>query len=243
MLVAILGDIHSNLPALEEVLKAVKQEKVDKILCTGDIVGYGPYPAECIELVQDNNIIVVAGNHDYAVCGLIDDTFFTDDAKEVLEFTRSELTDSENSFLQNLVLMKKEESVNIVHSSFLHPELFEYVFDHLDLVENFLNLDTQIGFFGHTHFFKIYVKNSGDTDDYVEMKQNPFLYSDERILVNSGSVGQPRDGNTDTGYILLDTAKKIITIKRIPYNYNKTIQEMKHKNLPERLVERLLLGI
>lgn len=243
MLVAVLGDIHSNLPALEEVLKLVKQEKVDKILCTGDIVGYGPYPAECIELVQDNNIIVVAGNHDYAVAGLLDNTFFTDDAKEVLEFTKGELTDSENLFLQNLVLMRNEESVNIVHSSFLHPELFEYVFEHSDLVENFLNLNTQVGFFGHTHFFKIYATSSNDTDSYVEINQNSFLFGDEKILVNSGSVGQPRDGNTDTGYVILDTAKKMITIKRIPYDYNKTIQEMKHKNFPERLIERLLLGI
>lgn len=243
MLYAILGDVHSNLPALEEVLKSVKQEKVDRILCTGDIVGYGPYPAECIELVQDNNIFVVAGNHDYAVTGLIDNTFFTDDAKEVLEFTRDELTDSENAFLQSLVLMKSENNVNIVHSSFVHPELFEYVFELNDLVENFLNLDTQIGFFGHTHFFKIYAKSNNDTDDYVEIKRDLFLYGDEKILINSGTVGQPRDGNTDTGYTILDTDKKIIKIKRIPYDYNNTLQEMKRKNFPEKLVERLLLGI
>lgn len=243
MLIGVLGDIHSNLPALENVLKALKAEKVDKILCTGDIVGYGPYPAECIELVQQYNISVVAGNHDYAVTELIDDSFFTDNAREVLEFTKSELTEAEYSFLQNLTLMKNEGNIKIVHSSFSHPELFEYVLDPADIVESFLNMNTQIGFFGHTHFFKVYVVKSGEEGSFTEIRKDSFSFDNERILVNCGTVGQPRDGNINTGYLTLDTDKKMLKIKRIPYNYETIIEEMKHKKFPDKLIERLLLGI
>lgn len=243
MLIAVLGDIHSNLPAFESVLKAIKAAKVDKILCTGDIVGYGPYPVECIELVQQYNITVVAGNHDYAVTELIDNSFFTEEAKEVLKFTKSELSEIEISFLQNLILMKNEENIKITHSSFSHPELFEYVFEPEDILENFINLKGQIGFFGHTHFFKIYVMKNDGSGEYLEIGKDCFTYNDEKILVNSGSVGQPRDGNVNTGYTLVDTEKKTIQIIRIPYNYEKTIEEMKHKKFPDKLVERLLLGI
>ncbi|MFN7181550.1 MAG: metallophosphoesterase family protein [Planctomycetota bacterium] len=243
MLVAVLGDIHSNLPALEQVLKSVRQEKVDKIYCTGDIVGYGPYPAECIEIIQDNNINCVAGNHDFAVIDMVNTSFFTDSAKEVIEYTKSELSDSDKEFLENLPLYISDNGLNIVHSSFSHPELFEYIIEPNDIIECFMNLGSQIGFFGHTHFFIIYLKKSEDINDYVEISENILHFNEEKLLINSGTVGQPRDGNVDSGYLLLDTDKKVVFIKRIPYDYRKTIEEMKRKNFPLKLTERLLVGI
>ncbi len=243
MLIAVLGDIHSNLPALEQVIKSVKAEKVDKIYCTGDIVGYGPYPAECIELVQDYKINVVAGNHDFAVTETLDTSFFTDIAKEVIEYTKSELSDLEKEFLTNLPLFKSEDSISIVHSSFFHPELFEYILEPNDVMECFMNLNEQIGFFGHTHFFTIYMKKDDEINDFVEINDSVISYNKEKILINSGTVGQPRDGNPDTGYILLNTDERTISIKRIPYDSKMIIEEMKHKNFPENLIERLLIGI
>ncbi len=243
MLIAVLGDIHSNLPAVEEVLKSIKQEKVDRIYCTGDIVGYGPYPAECIELVQDYKINVVAGNHDLAVTDTLDDSFFTESAKEIIGYTKSELSDSEKEFLENLPLLLSEDGISIVHSSFSHPELFDYILEPNDVIECFMCLETGIGFFGHTHFFTMYIKKGEEINDYIEVNESVLSYNNEKILINAGTVGQPRDGNTHTGYILLDTQDKTITIKRIPYDCNKIIEEMKRKNFPEKLIERLLVGI
>jgi putative phosphoesterase len=243
MLIAVLGDIHSNLPALEKVLKCVKDEKVDEIFCTGDIVGYGPYPAECLEIVQDYNFKVTAGNHDYAVAELIDISFFTNEAKEVIEFTKNQLTEEEKQFLASLPLQIYEHNLQFAHSSLSNPELFEYVLFPQDILECFAGLETDVGFFGHTHFFKIFATDQNEITQYSEVQPTQFQHSNTKILVNTGTVGLPRDGNTNTGYILYDTQKKLVSIKRVPYEIDTLLDEMKRHNFPQKLIEQIILGI
>lgn len=219
----IFSDIHSNLEAFEAVLEALKKESVDKYFCVGDIVGYAANPKECIKIMQELNCPIVCGNHDWAAVDWVDHTYFNPYAKAAVEWTKSQLNDSERNYLKDLPLIYEDEEITMVHGTLEKPEEFDYIFDEFSALRTLDLSRTKVCFIGHTHF--------------------PAEYSKEaKRLINVGSVGQPRDGNPKAAYCIYDPDKNTIEIKRIEYDIKTTMNKILAAGLPNILAFRLVEG-
>jgi len=243
---AIISDIHSNLEALQTVLKTIEQEKIDKIVCLGDIVGYGPDPNECIALVQQNCEIILTGNHDFACIESSELFYFNQYAAKAVEWTVTVLTKENLDYLAKLPLVGKVEDFYLVHSSPFEPRSWDYILSLDDAEFNFSKFDEayQICFIGHSHQPVIYVQYlENEYKYYKQLKDHSTqLKQDERYIMNVGSVGQPRDYNPDAAFGIVDTATQVYELKRVKYDVNKTFKKMISANLPQFLADRLLVG-
>jgi diadenosine tetraphosphatase ApaH/serine/threonine PP2A family protein phosphatase len=239
---AILGDIHSNLIAFEAVLRDLEVSGgFDKIWCLGDVVGYGPDPHECIELLQQYEHICVAGNHDWAAVDQIDVSHFNPDAALANRWTGQNITQDDKEYLEFLPPSLNESGFTLVHGSPREP-IWEYLFSIDVAKENFEIFTTPYCFVGHSHiplFFE-YI------DDTVILQKFPdnavVLLGDNRMIINPGSVGQPRDRDPRASYALYDSEIGTVHHYRVEYDIAATQQKMREKNLPEFLIERLEYG-
>jgi len=238
LIYGIIGDIHSNYDAFTAVVGELRQEQVDRILCVGDIVGYAAEPARCIELVQELNCIVVAGNHDYATVGKFPVEYFHTDARTAVLWTANQLSDGYMHFLKNLPLVQVIDDVTIVHASLSHPEFFDYIVTLIDAQLNLDLLKTTICFYGHTHVpLALYMEKGAIHVD----RGNVFdLNKVDKILINVGSVGQPRDWDMRASCAIYDTDKKIVRIKRVKYNINDAVKKVYMAGLPSINAIRLM---
>ncbi len=203
---AILGDIHANIEALETVLADARAQGATHYVCVGDVVGYNAAPAECIRVVRDElQCPVVRGNHDHYVSYF--DTNLADfhpAAAQVVEWTRSQLTNEDMSWLHNLPLQKPVMGFMLVHSTLDMPDHWGYVFDNQQAESNFNYQYTQICFHGHTHVPIIYANTPGGV---VHYEACDFTYEcGQKLFINVGSVGQPRGGNRATGILARRTS-------------------------------------
>ncbi len=224
MLIGIIADVHSNAVALKAVLSALDASGAGKILHAGDIIGYNPYPDETIDLFKKNRIISIIGNHDRAlVTG--DISGFNPYAATALEWTRNVIADDTVDYLMGLKniesITEDAKRIVMVHGS---PYDFdEYVYPGNVSSDLLSAVNCDILVMGHTHIqFK---------------KEFP-----EGLIVNPGSVGQPRDGNPDAAFAVLDTASGKIELKRASYDIEKVIEDMLAAHLPEKLAFRLRAG-
>lgn len=243
---AIISDIHSNLEALQSVLKTIEAENIDKIVCLGDIVGYGPYPNECIELIQQHCEIILTGNHDFACIESSELIYFNQYAKQAVEWTLTVLSNENLQYLANLPLVGKIENYYLVHSNPYEPGSWDYILSLDEAEYNFSNFneDDQICFIGHSHHPIIYIeyfdanilKYSLKIINKIELEEN------KRYIINVGSVGQPRDGNPDAAFGIIDTNNRVYELKRVRYDIQKTYQKMISAGLPQFLADRLLIG-
>lgn len=227
---AIISDIHANLEALEAVLGAIKSLGISDIYCLGDIIGYGPNPRECIDLVMEHCQVCILGNHDQAA--LFDPEGFNAGAERAIFWTRGMLESGDASnnerrweYLGELPRMRRETDFLFVHGSARNP-LNEYVFPE-DIynqrkMERIFGLVDKYCFQGHTHIPGVF------RDDYSfqspEEIDNVIEFGDQKVLVNVGSVGQPRDGNNQASFVTLD--RKKVTFVRVPYDFEKTIAKI-----------------
>lgn len=236
----IFSDVHSNLEALSAVIDAYKKEDIDSYLCLGDIVGYAASPSECIKIVKDLPGIIIAGNHDWGVSGKFALDYFTSGAKKALEWTASVLGQVDKEFLDNLSLVNEQENFVLVHGTLLEPQEFYYLNDISAARGTFLALKKQICFVGHTHEPGVFVQQ-GD-----EISFGPFLRlsieDNKRYIVNVGSVGQPRDGDSRAAFAIYDTTQRSIEIKRAAYDFKLTQGRILKAGLPEFLASRLNKG-
>jgi diadenosine tetraphosphatase ApaH/serine/threonine PP2A family protein phosphatase len=233
----IFSDIHSNIEALEKVLDALQEEGVDGYVCGGDIVGYGTNPRECIDKVRELNPIIVCGNHDWAVGGTIGTEYFNDYAKVAIEWTRKILNDEYKEYLNGLRLVYKDEEITLVHATLDSPDKFEYM-QSIPIARRTLNiLETIVCFMGHTHVPVIFTNEEGDVQ-YLFDTDMEFIEGSKQI-VNTGSVGQPRDGDTRACYAIYDTIHKRVQIKRVAYDFHITQKKILDAGLPEFLASRL----
>jgi len=236
---AILGDIHSNLEALEVVVNDAKEQGVTSFVCVGDVVGYNANPSECLEMIRELKCVVVRGNHDH-YCShdeSLDD--FHPLAANVVDWTRRQLTEEQSGFLRQLKLTRIVDGFTIVHSTLDMPEKWGYVFDTLEANANFNYQTTSICFHGHTHVPMVYEKQEVVSKSALSKVKLVF---GKKYFVNVGSVGQPRDGDPRSAYVIYDIKNRQIELRRLSYDISKTQEKIRKVHLPERLAKRLESG-
>ncbi|PID58050.1 metallophosphatase family protein [candidate division KSB3 bacterium] len=237
------SDIHGNVEALNVVLAQIEHFAPDKVICLGDVVGYGPNPNECVELVDRYADVVVMGNHDHAVLGLTDITYFNQYAKTAVLWTRQVMSDENLACLSAYPFQETFGDVLCVHSTPLNPWHWDYIFNPLEGRYYLQHFEEHVCFIGHSHqpvFFE------QDERGHVSYDRRPELSltvkENCKYIVNDGSVGQPRDGYPQAAYATYDTERQQIEVKRLPYDVKKTQQKMAEANLPAFLIERLAHG-
>lgn len=236
----IFADIHGNLEALETVIKAYAKENIDQYVCAGDIVGYGSNPKKCLQLVKNLKAIVVAGNHDYAVCGLSDISHFSLPAREAVLWTKKQLVETELSYLSSLPLTITKEKFIVVHSSLNSPLDWHYITDKSSACQSFTSQETPLCFVGHSHVPGIFLE---ENRQIIASPQDKIKFKiGIKYIINVGSVGQPRDGNPKACYTVYDTETNLLEIKRMGYNLEITQEKIIKAGLPQILAERLAGG-
>ena len=239
---AILGDIHANIDALNVVLEDARTQGVTNFVSVGDVVGYNAAPAECIRVVRDElQCPVVRGNHDHYVSYL--DTSLADfhpAAAQVVEWTRSQLSDDDLQWLHDLPLQKPIMGFMLVHSTLDMPDRWGYVFDNQQAEANFNYQRTPLCFHGHTHCPMIYEKSMNgvfriDAQDFK-------LPIGRKYFINVGSVGQPRDGDPRATYVIYDPKERTVRYRRLEYDVEAAQERIRLAGLPERLAARLAVG-
>lgn len=236
----IISDIHANLEALQAVLDHLNTENIDRYICLGDIVGYGANPNECVEWVRNLTEYVVAGNHDWAAVGKTDISVFNLYARRAVLWTSDALTALSRSYIEQLPLRHLEEDGLFVHSTPDAPERWRYILSSYDALWVLRRLEQRICVVGHSHHP---VAFSWDTNERVRV-QPPCLTLQEgiRIIVNVGSVGQPRDGDPRACYGVLDMDQQTIEVKRVSYDIQTAQEKIRRAGLPEYLAERIARG-
>ncbi len=239
---AIFGDIHSNLAAFEAVLQDVERRGgFDKIWCLGDVVGYGPDPHECIELLRQYEHCCVAGNHDWAAIGKMDTGDFNPVAARACHWTAQQLTSEDVDYLQNLPLKVCLDDFTLVHGSPREP-IWEYLLSSEAAQDNFAYFETAYCLVGHSHVPLIFELFSGTTIYRVFPHGNSLVLGENRLIINPGGVGQPRDGDPRASYAIYDTATQIIHHYRVEYDIQATQKRMIERGLPLPLILRLSQG-
>ncbi len=241
---AILGDIHANLGALESVLASIDAAEVDQILSVGDVVGYGAAPGACIELLREREVVVVKGNHDAACTGELDDMTFNRFAREAMAWTRGQLGREHLAWLAQLPLLITLEHLELAHGSLEAPSRFEYVRTTGDAGPSLDCLQRPIGFVGHTHVPIALLRpiEAGGRTAYAS-EMDVDLAESEASLVNVGSVGQPRDEDHRTGWVLFDSDQGRVTMERLEYDIEREAARIRAAGLPRVLGDRLYLGV
>ncbi|HLJ82796.1 MAG TPA: metallophosphoesterase family protein [Candidatus Eremiobacteraceae bacterium] len=247
----IISDIHGNLEALDAVLGEIDAAKIDKLLCLGDVVGYGPNPNECCARLRDWNCVTIAGNHDEAAVSNAGAEFFNPLAREALTWTQEALTPENRSYLESLPRDRHFDEAAagglaggfaLVHGAPVFH--FDYISDVVDAQRAFERVEVPVTFIGHTHVAEVYYQ-----DLEGRAFQQKLLHGGRielaptfRYLINPGSVGQPRDHNPQAAYAILDTADAIVEVRRVGYDVGSVRERMESLRLPAQLGARLAIG-
>ena len=241
MKIAVVSDIHSNLEAVEAVRKDIDSIGVDAIYFVGDVVGYGPDPNACTAWVMENTELAVMGNHDIAALGKIDIDTFNPNAREAIVWNSEQMEDWAVDYISTLPMVMTRDGITIVHANPQDPEGWNYIFSLWDAEMNFSYFDTRFCFVGHSHQ-PVVVGLNAEGQASVLPGSSVKIEEGVRYLINVGSVGQPRDGNPDACFGLLDTEKGEFSFFRSAYDYTVTQGKMINAGLPEQLAERLAEG-
>jgi predicted phosphodiesterase len=241
MLTLVLSDIHANLTAMEAVI--TDAAKFDRVFCLGDVVGYGPDPNECISLLLAlPQLQVVMGNHDAALCGIIEVGNFNYDAQQALQVQASMLSAASLDWLELLDVEKDTSDLHMAHGSPRNP-IWEYLLNNSVALENFSAFTSQVCLIGHTHVPSIFELNGTHKVRLLLPEQGDLWRSTKRFLLNPGSVGQPRDGNPKAAYVIFDDEDDTWQFRRVPYDVAAVQARMRVLGLPPRLIERLERGV
>lgn len=260
MRVLVLSDIHGNFAALETVITEAEGE-YDTVWCLGDLVGYGPSPNECVAWIKEHAELCVIGNHDWAVLGRlgIDVDDFNPMARQAVMWTREQLHEENRAYLDSLddqpVRPDNAAHILLTHASPRQP-VWEYILTPGIALDNFASFEEHICLVGHTHKPAIYrwqlsptledMHSGSVTVDYLVPEPDAQIVLDQsttqRLILNPGSVGQPRDNDPRAAYALLDLERMTWQQKRAYYPVELTQSRMRMANLPRRLIDRLNYG-
>ena len=240
MRICLLSDIHSNLPALDAVLAAAGA--VDAVWHLGDVVGYGPDPDGVVARLRELDAVGVRGNHDAAACGGPEIDWFNPDARRAMEWTRSAISDDTLAWLSALPERRQAAGCDLVHGSPREP-LWEYVTSIGVARDNLRLLEAPIGLHGHTHVPVAWVEEGNRVELVRGRPGDPLELGGRRVLLNPGSVGQPRDGDPEASFAILDPEAGTIEWHRAAYDIGVVQEAMRAAGLPSSLASRLGAGL
>ena len=241
---AIIADIHANLAAFTAVLDDIKRRgEVEETWCLGDVVGYGPEPHQCLEFLRQYKHICVAGNHDWAAIGKIDTSDFNPDAAAACHWTAQQLSPEDVDYLDGLPLVIQRGDFTLVHGSPREP-IWEYLLSVDEAKENFACFRSQFCLVGHSHVPLVFVSDETGACSLVWFSSDTRLVlGKNRLIINPGGVGQPRDGDPHASYAIYDSDARSIALYRVTYDITATQAKMAACNLPVRLAIRLNYGM
>lgn len=238
---AILGDIHGNLQALEAVLADAREYGCTEFHCLGDVVGYNANPGECLEIVKSLPGACVLGNHDHAAAGEYSLEGFSSSASVSIEWTRGLLSADQKAWLGSLRLQRQIRKTTLVHATLDSPESWGYVRGVSEAELSLACQRTPLCFIGHTHVPRSFGQGVGEmllfeNADGVELPRSP------KLLINAGSVGQPRDGDRRAAYMIHDEESGGLWLRRVEYDVDSASRAVLAAGLPSKLAERLHKG-
>ncbi len=236
---ALISDVHANLEALEAVMSEIESMKIEHILCLGDAIGYGANPEECAQIIREKCDICLMGNHEAAVIGNLDISYFTQYAKDAALWTRNHISESTLRWANNLPLISNIYNFTLIHGSLYQPEMFNYVQTIADAEFNFKVMETDILFLGHSHQPLAFFNTEPMT---YTLGPEIELDNSDKVIVNIGSVGQPRDENPLSCFAVYDSEENIVELIRVEYDHTKTANKILAAGLPEALAIRLSIG-
>ena len=241
MRVAVISDIHANLHALEAVLEAIDADPPDEIWCLGDLVGYGPRPNEVIALVKERAAINLVGNHDLGVLGSLDLDEFSPDAAASARWTQTVLLDENRTYLESLSSQAKTDGAELYHASPRDP-VWEYVITEETARAALEATVAPVVLVGHSHIALAITLAEGRLQGDLAPAGTQVELQEGRWLLNPGSVGQPRDGDARAAWLELDLPSGQARFRRNHYDIARTQAEIRERELPEALAERLVHG-
>jgi len=241
MLYGICSDIHSNATAFKAVLESMHDNGVERKVCLGDIVGYGVDTDECVDLVRENMDFCLIGNHDSVAVKNESSDGFNPYAKQAIEWTQKHLSKESISYIRSLPYIHEENDICFVHASPLSPADWVYVTDLEDALNAFDHFSERYCFVGHTHSPVIIASRPLAIPKILD-EYEYVIANTERLLVNVGSVGQPRDRDPRACWCLLDTETKCVRLIRVNYDIRETQNRMKKQGMPSFLIDRLSVG-
>ncbi|MBR4984509.1 MAG: metallophosphoesterase family protein [Proteobacteria bacterium] len=244
MKIGIFSDLHSNLNAFRVVMDFYREHPCDEYLCLGDVVGYGPQPDECCNEVKKFANLTILGNHDAAVCGRMNYTYYYEAARNVLDYHAGLLSHENMAWLKDMPYKHKhDKGFTICHGSPIDPAEFNYVFfieQANQLLPHYEELD-HITFIGHSHLTKSFALTP---DSAVDISASSITFEDDRkYIVTVGSVGQPRDYDNRACCTIYDTETRTIQYYRIPYDIEDTVKRLFASEITYNFGKRLYLGI
>ncbi len=242
--VGIISDIHSNLEALDAALKWLDSQSVEDVVCLGDVVGYGPNPNECCDLVRRVSSVTLLGNHDAAVIGAMSTEFYRDAARHAIQWTRRQLSSTHLEWLYRLPYTHRrpDDGIAFCHSAPISPSNYFYVVFKDDAQAHFRVLDrlASLSLFGHSHLIRAFALAGGKATetDIAKVKWTDGT----KFLVSVGSVGQPRDRDPRGAVSFVDLDNGTIQMHRFEYDKGKTARKIVQAGLEPHFGERLMTG-
>jgi diadenosine tetraphosphatase ApaH/serine/threonine PP2A family protein phosphatase len=244
MRIGILSDIHSNLEALTETLASLERHRVDRIVCLGDVVGYGASVNECCALVREASEVTLLGNHDAAVSGRMDYSFYYGAARHALDWTASRIDPEHLEWLRSLPYAHRLDGVTFSHGNPVAPEGYEYVFameQARDLLPHLGGL-ADVSFIGHSHLCKSFaLSGAGDVNEVVATRFG--LRRGYKYVISVGSVGQPRDCDNRACFVVYDSGERTVEFHRVSYDIESAAQKIFDADLALNFGKRLFLGV
>jgi diadenosine tetraphosphatase ApaH/serine/threonine PP2A family protein phosphatase len=243
MRIAIISDIHSNIEALTEVLRVAEAQQVDRVVSLGDIVGYGASPNPCCDLVRTTTEVTLLGNHDAAVAGRMDYSYYYDAARQALDWSANVISDENLGWLRSLPYTYRIGPVGFCHGSPIDPQAYEYIFaleQARDLMPHVQELP-QVTFIGHSHLCKAFAFGDGEVSDVVAPKFE--LQDGHKYIISVGSVGQPRDFDNRACFVICDTSASTVEYVRVEYDIMAAAQKIYDAELSYNFGRRLFRGV
>lgn len=252
MRIAVISDVHSNIEALTEVLRTAETLRVDRMVCLGDVVGYGASVNECCDLVRSNCEATLLGNHDAAVAGRMDYSFYYDAARHALDWSSGVISDENLAWLRSLPFTYRIGDVGFSHGSPVDPRAYEYIFalEQARELTPYVEHLPGVTFIGHSHLCKAFAIGTGpatggtgrsEVNDVVAQKFT--LREGYRYIVSVGSVGQPRDYDNRACFVVCDTAARTVEYHRVEYDIEASAQKIFDADLALNFGKRLFLGV
>lgn len=239
----VVSDIHSNIEALESVLRhAERNGGFDRIWCLGDIVGYGPDPSACLRRLHEFELVAVAGNHDFAAAGVTDAADFNGAAFTAIRWTANQIDHKDSSYLAALPQVSVQPPFTLVHGSLRAP-IVEYLTHPSQAVVTLNLLTTDYCLVGHSHYPFICRENGGMPLFLPLPESQAVPLHGERCIINPGSVGQPRDRDVRASYAVVDDGALTVEHHRVEYDRAATQAKMREAGLPQYLIDRLDHGV